>query len=91
MTKKFFKDWSERRSLTESIELKKGLQYEKNDRVFHIYGNMLKISTLDFDEDCITILAKSHYFSKKSSDCGIMMIPVKIHRKDIMSVKFKKL
>lgn len=29
MTKKFFKDWSERRSLTESIELKKGLQYEK--------------------------------------------------------------
>ena len=28
MTKKFFKDWYERRSLTESIELKKGLQYE---------------------------------------------------------------
>ena len=91
MTKKFFKDWSDRRSLTESIELKSTIRCEKYGKVFYIYEYMLKLSTLDFEGDYITIMADAHYFGKKSSDCGITTIPLKIHRTDILSVKFKKL
>jgi hypothetical protein len=91
MTKKFFKDWSNKQSLTKSIYLFDVYSFEEKDKSFYCREHDLYINTLKFSDDYIQINARLFYLALDFSQCGYKIMPIKIHRKDIKTVKFKKI
>ena len=88
MTKKFFNDWSNKRSLTTQICLvNNSYSFEKNGITYRIYNHDLKVNTLDFEGEYISIVATVnwHYTAGRSS----RQMRIKIHRKYINTVYFK--
>lgn len=91
MTKKFFKDWSNKQSLTKSIHLFDFYEYEGKNKLFYCYDHDLYINTLKFEDEYIKITARVFYETMDCSQFGHKIMPIKIHRKDIKTVKFKKI
>lgn len=89
MTKKFFNDWSSKRSLTTRIKLVDSYSFEEKDKLYFVYGHGLHLNTLDFEGEYILIVANVnwHYIDKNGHGEAIKRI--KIHRKDINTVYFK--
>jgi hypothetical protein len=88
MTKKFFNDWSNKRSLTTDIYLmNNSYSFEKNGITYRVYNHDLMVNTLDFDGDYISIVATVnwHYTVGRSEK----QMRIKIHRKYIKTVYFK--
>jgi hypothetical protein len=88
MTKKFFNDWSNKRSLTTDIYLmNNSYSFEKNGITYRVYNHDLMVNTLDFDGDYILIVATVnwHYTVGRSEK----QMRIKIHRKYIKTVYFK--
>lgn len=88
MTKKFFNDWSNKRSLTTDIYLiNNSYSFEKNGITYRVYNRDLMVNTLDFDGDYISIVAtvNQHYTVGRSEKQMI----IKIHRNYIKTVYFK--
>lgn len=88
MTKKFFNDWSKKRSLTSRIELK-SFSFEKNNKKYFTYGSLLYINTLEFEGEYISIVANVHWYYTDKNGHGEEMRRIKIHRKYINTVYFK--
>ena len=91
MTKKFFKDWSNKQSLTKSIHLFRFFSFIEKNKLFHTYEHALDIKTLKFEDEYIQINARVFYECIDTLEHGSEIIPIKIHRKDIKTVKFKKI
>ena len=91
MTKKFFKDWSSKQSLTKSIHLFRFFSFIERNKLFHTYEHALDIKTLKFEDEYIQINARVFYECIDTLEHGSEIIPIKIHRKDIKTVKFKKI
>lgn len=95
MTKKFFKDWSNKQSLTKSIHLFRFFSFIEENKLFHTYEHALDIKTLKFEDEYIQINARVFYECidtfEYGIECGSEIRPIKIHRKDIKTVKFKKI
>ena len=91
MTKKFFKDWSNKQSLTKSIHLFRFFSFIERNKLFHTYEHALDIKTLKFEDEYIQINARVFYECIDTLEHGSEIIPIKIHRKDIKTVKFKKI
>ena len=91
MTKKFFKDWSNKQSLTKSIHLSRGISFIEKNKLFYIYDHALDIKTVKFEGEYIQINARVFYECIDTLEHGSEIIPIKIHRKDIKTVKFKKI
>ena len=88
MTKKFFNDWSNKRSLTTDIYLmNNSYSFEKNGITYRVYNHDLMVNTLDFDGDYISIVTTVnwHYTVGRSEK----QMRIKIHRKYIKTVYFK--
>lgn len=88
MTKKFFNDWSNKRSLTTWIKLQNNVySFEKNGIIYHVYNHDLMVNTLDFEGEYISIIATVnwHYTPRRSEK----QMRIKIHRNDINTVYFK--
>lgn len=90
MTKKFFKDWSNKQSLTKSIHLFDFYSFEEKNKSFYCYDHDLYINTLKFGNDYIQISARMFYETLDCSQFGHKIMTIKIHRKDIKTVKFRK-
>ena len=88
MTKKFFNDWSNKRSLTKRIELN-FLPFEERGKKYCVYGHQLVLNTLDFEGEYILISANIHWFYVDKVGDGYETKRIKIHRKDINTVYFK--
>ena len=91
MTKKFFKDWSNKQSLTKSIHLFRFFSFIEKNKLFHTYEHALDIKTLKFEDEYIQINARVFYECIDTLEHGSKIMPIKIHRKDIKTVKFKKI
>ena len=88
MTKKFFNDWSKKRSLTKKIYLMNySYSFDKNGKTYRVYNHDLNIDTLDFEGEYISIVATVNWYDT-SGHSGKQM-RIKIHRKDINTVYFK--
>lgn len=88
MTKKFFNDWSKKRSLTKKIYLMNySYSFDKNGKTYCVYNHDLNIDTLDFEGEYISIVATVNWYDT-SGHRGKQM-RIKIHRKDINTVYFK--
>ena len=88
MTKKFFNDWSSKRSLTTLIYLvNNSYSFEKNGITYRVYNHDLKVNTLDFEGEYISIVATVNCFYTPGRSNKQMRI--KIHRKYINTVYFK--
>lgn len=88
MTKKFFNDWSNKRSLTSQIYLvNHSYSFEKNGKTYHVYNHDLKVNTLEFEGEYISIVATVNWFYTPGRSEKQMRI--KIHRKYINTVYFK--
>ena len=88
MTKKFFNDWANKRSLTKQIYLVNySYSFEKNGKTYYVYNHDLNVNTLDFEGEYISIVAtvNSYYTSGRSEK----QMKIKIHRKYINTVYFK--
>lgn len=88
MTKKFFNDWSSKRSLTKDIYLmNNSYSFEKNGITYRVYNHDLMVNTLDFEGEYISIVATVnwHYTVGRSEQ----QMRIKIHRKYIKTVYFK--
>lgn len=88
MTKKFFNDWSNKRSLTKDIYLMNNLySFEKNGIIYRVYDHNLRINTLKFEGEYISIIATviCFYTTGRSEK----QMKIKIHRKYINTVYFK--
>lgn len=88
MTKKFFNDWSNKRSLTTQIYLvNNSYSFEKNGITYRVYNHDLMVNTLKFEGDYISIVATVnwHYTPGRSKK----QMRIKIHRKYINTVFFK--
>ena len=88
MTKKFFNDWSNKRSLTKRIELN-SFSFEEKGKKYCVYDHQLVLNTLDFDGEYILICANIHWFYIDKPGYGYDTKRIKIHRKDINTVYFK--
>lgn len=88
MTKKFFNDWSNKRSLTKHIELN-SLSFEEKGKKYCVYDHQLVLNTLDFEGDYILISANIHWFYIDKTGHGHETKKLKIHRKYINTVYFK--
>ena len=88
MTKKFFNDWSNKRSLTKRIELN-SLSFEEKGKKYRVYDHQLVLNTLDFDGEYILISANIHWFYIDKPGYGYETKRIKIHRKYINTVYFK--
>lgn len=91
MTKKFFKDWSNKQSLTKSIHLFRFFSFIEENKLFHTYEHALDIKTLKFEDEYIQINARVFYECIDTLEHGSEIKPIKIHRKDIKTVKFRKI
>ena len=88
MTKKFFNDWSNKRSLTKQIYLENySYSFEKNGITYHVYNHDLMVNTLEFEGEYISIVATVNWFYTPGRSEKQMRI--KIHRKYIKTVYFK--
>lgn len=88
MTKKFFNDWSNKRSLTTRIKLvNDAYSFEKNGKIYRVYNHSLKINTLKFEGEYISIVATVCWFY--TPGYGEKQMRIKIHRKYINTVYFK--
>lgn len=88
MTKKFFNDWSKKRSLTSQIYLvNNSYSFEKNGKIYRVYNHDLKVNTLKFEGDYISIVATVNWFYTPGR--GEKQMRIKIHRKYINTVYFK--
>lgn len=88
MTKKFFNDWSNKRSLTKQIYLvNHSYSFEQNGKTYRVYNHDLKVNTLKFEGEYISIIATVnwYYISGRSEK----QMRIKIHRKYINTVYFK--
>ena len=88
MTKKFFNDWLNKRSLTKHIELN-SFSFEENGKKYCVYDHQLVLNTLDFEGDYILISANIHWFYIDKPGYGYETKRIKIHRKYINTVYFK--
>ena len=88
MTKKFFNDWSNKRSLTKRIDLN-SLAFEENGKKYCVYNHQLILNTLDFEGEYILISANIHWLYTDKPGYGYETKNLKIHRKDINTVCFK--
>ena len=88
MTKKFFNDWSNKRSLTKRIELN-FLSFEEKGKKYCVYDHQLVLNTVDFEGDYILISANIHWFYVDKPGYGYETKRIKIHRKYINTVYFK--
>lgn len=88
MTKKFFNDWSNKRSLTKRIKLN-FLSFEEKGKKYCVYDHQLVLNTLDFEGDYILISANIHWFYIDKTGYGYETKRIKIHRKYINTVYFK--
>ena len=90
MTKKFFNDWSNKRSLTKQIYLEnRSYSFKKNGITYRVYNHDLKVNTLEFEGDYILISANIHWFYIDKPGYGYETKRIKIHRKYINTVYFK--
>ena len=88
MTKKFFNDWSKKRSLTTQIYLvNNAYSFEKNGKIYRVYNHDLMVNTLKFEGDYISIVATVNWFYTPGR--GEKQMRIKIHRKYINTVYFK--
>lgn len=88
MTKKFFNDWSKKRSLTTQIYLvNNSYSFEQNGKTYRVYNHDLKVNTLKFEGEYISIVATVQWFYTPGR--GEKQMRIKIHRKDINTVYFK--
>lgn len=90
MTKKFFKDWSNKQSLTKSIHLSQFYSFIEKNKLFYTYEHSLDIKTLKFEDEYIQINARVFYECMDTLEHGSKIMSIKIHRKDIKTVKFSK-
>jgi hypothetical protein len=88
MTKKFFNDWSNKRSLTKGIDLN-SFSFEEKGKKYLVYNHQLVLNTLDFEGDYILINANIHWFYIDKPGYGYETKRIKIHRKYINTVYFK--
>ena len=95
MTKKFFNDWSNNRSLTTKIELQNyAYSFERNGKIYYVYNNDLNVNTLTFEGEYISIVVNAHWIYINNSGYldkskyGNETIRIKIHRKYIKTVHF---
>jgi hypothetical protein len=88
MTKKFFNDWSNKRSLTTRIVLN-SFSFEKNNKKYCIYDHQLVLNTLQFEGEYISIVVNTHWFYTDKPGYGHETMRIKIHRKYINTVYFK--
>lgn len=88
MTKKFFNDWSNKRNLTERIELNL-FSFEENGKKYHVYDHQLVLNTLEFEGEYILITANILWFYIDKTGYGHETKRIKIHRKYINTVYFK--
>ena len=70
MTKKFFNDWSNKRSLTKRIELN-SLSFEEKGKKYYVYDHQLVLNTLDFEGDYILISANISRNKRKKKVDGV--------------------
>lgn len=91
MTKKFFKDWSNKQSLTKSIHLFSSYSFIEKNKFYYTYDHALQLNTLKFEDEYIKINARVLYNCIDTLDHGSKIMSIKIHRKDIKTVKFKKI
>ena len=89
MTKKFFNNWSNKRSLTTRIKLVDSYSFEEKDKLYFVCGSNLQLNTLDFEGEYISIVANMNWFYIDKSGHGEATKRIKIHRKDINTVYFK--
>lgn len=89
MTKKFFKDWQNKRSLTKKIILNIS-SFEEKNKLYCFYDHCLLIDTLFFEKEYISIVVKTHWYSLDNLNDGFENKRIKIHRKDINTIIFKK-
>lgn len=88
MTKKFFNDWSKKRSLTKTIYLvNNSYSFEQNGKIYRVYNHNMKVKTLDFEGEYISIVATCEWFY--ASEHREKQMRIKIHRKYINTVYFK--
>lgn len=88
MTKKFFNDWSNKRNLTERIELNL-FSFEEKGKQYHVYDHQLVLNTLEFEGEYILITANILWFYIDKTGYGYETKRIKIHRKYINTVYFK--
>ena len=88
MTKKFFNDWSNKRSLTKRIELN-SFSFEENGKLYFVYNHQLVLNTLKFEGEYILISANIYWFYVDKPGYGYETKRIKIHRKYINTVYFK--
>ena len=86
MTKKFFKDWQNKWSLTKKIILNI-TSFEEKNKLYHFYDHCLLIDTLFFEKEYISIVVKTHWYSLDDLTDGFKHKRIKIHRKDIKTVE----
>jgi hypothetical protein len=91
MTKKFFKDWHNKQSLTKSIHLSQFYSFIEKNKYFYTWDHALDLKTLKFEGEYIQINARVFYKCIDTLEHGSKIMQIKIHRKDIKTVKFKKL
>ena len=90
MTKKFFNDWSKKRSLTTQIYLvNNSYSFEQNGKTYRVYNHDLKINTLKFEGEYISIVANTQWYYIDKDGYGNITKRIKIHRKYINTVYFK--
>lgn len=90
MTKKFFNDWSNKRSLTKYIKLNiLPYSFEKNNKLYFVYNAALDINTLAFEGEYISIVTNVLWNYTDKNGYGEKRMRIKIHRKDINTVYFK--
>ena len=96
MTKKFFNDWSNKRSLTTEIKLQNHVySFERNGKIYYVYNHDLNINTLKFKGEYISIVVNADWFYINKSgyldkvEYGNKTMRIKIHRKYINTVHFK--
>ncbi len=88
MTKKFFNDWSNKRTLTKQIYLVNNpYSFEKNGITYLVYNHNLKVKTLKFEGEYISIVATVNWYYTPIR--GQKRMRIKIHRKYINTVCFK--
>ena len=90
MTKKFFKDWSNKQSLSKSIHLSQFYSFIEKNKYFYTWEHALDIKTLKFEGEYIQINARVFYDCIDTLEHGSKIMPIKIHRKYIKTVKFSK-
>ena len=87
MTKKFFRDWQNKWSLTKKIILNIS-SFEEKNKIYYFYDHCLLIDTLFFEKEYISIVVKTHWYSLDNLTDGFKDKRIKIHRKDIKTVEF---